>query len=99
MLKSLFSIAESIFPRRSRKGVGRTTSFFTMRIAPPRSVTKRRVESAAGAVRYVGRKNVATAWIVGVPGGGGGGGGGGMVGGEVNRSAHPASSHNATIAY
>src|SRR6266508_5940913 len=89
-------MAESILPRRSRNAVGRSTSFRTMRIRPPRSVTNTRVESNGGAVRYVGRKNVPTRWSVGVPagGGGGGGGGGGLVGGELNQSAQAASRHS-----
>src|SRR6266550_5123214 len=92
MLNKPLSTAESILPRRSRNGAGRIVSLRTIRMAPPRSVTNRRVESDTGAVRYVGRKKVPTAWSIGVPGGGGGGGGG--VGGIEVESPHAASTHS-----
>src|SRR5947208_16381969 len=88
MLNKPLSTAESILPRRSRNGTGTIVSLRTSRMAPPRSVTNSRVESDTGAVRYVGRKNVPTAWSIGVPGGGGGG-----VGGIEVESPHAASTH------
>src|SRR5438445_3447143 len=64
-----------MLPVKLRNEPASSVSFRSMRIRPSCSTTNTRCESAGGAATYGGlKKDVPSAWSVGVPGGGGGGG-------------------------
>src|SRR6267378_8436761 len=100
MLYRPFSTVSLILPRRSRNAPC-TALYFSSMIRPARSVTKSRIVSPGGDVANVGFAKVPTLCSAAGAGGGGGpgGGGGGGATGDLNQSAHPASSKSSGSAY